>query len=60
MTHRKKNAIKNLREVVLIERKYTDRHYWYPLPKKDVSMYEGFYQNPDGNLDVLTNNDAKK
>lgn len=40
------NAIKNLREVVLIERKYTDRHYWYPLPKKDVSMYEGFYQNP--------------
>ncbi len=40
------NAIKNLREVVLLERKYTDRHYWYPLPKKDVSMYEGFYQNP--------------
>lgn len=40
------NAIKNLREVVLIERKYTDRHYWYPLPKKDVNMYEGFYQNP--------------
>lgn len=40
------NAIKNLREIVLLERKYTDRHYWYPLPKKDVSMYEGFYQNP--------------
>lgn len=40
------NAIKNLREVVLFERKYTDRHYWYPLPKKDVNMYEGFYQNP--------------
>lgn len=40
------NAIKNLREVVLFERKYTDRHYWYPLPQKDVSMYEGFYQNP--------------
>lgn len=40
------NAIKNLREEVLFERKYTDRHYWYPLPKKDVSMYEGFYQNP--------------
>lgn len=40
------NAIKNLREVVLVERKYTDRHYWYPLPKNDVNMYEGFYQNP--------------
>lgn len=40
------NAIKNLREVVLLERKYNDKHYWYPLIKKDVSMYEGFYQNP--------------
>lgn len=39
------NAIKNLREEVLIERKYTDRHYWYPLLRKDVNMYEGFYQN---------------
>lgn len=40
------NAIKNLREEVLFERRYTDRHYWFPLPKKDVSMYEGFDQNP--------------
>ncbi len=40
------NAIKNLREEILFERKYTDRHYWYPLPKKDVNMYEEFYQNP--------------
>ena len=40
------NAIKNLREVVLLERKYTDRHYWLPLPKADVYLYEGFGQNP--------------
>lgn len=40
------NAIKNLKEVVLLERKYTNRHYWFPLPKKDVQMYEGFNQNP--------------
>lgn len=40
------NAIKNLREEVLIERKYTDRHHWYPLPKNDVYLYEGFQQNP--------------
>lgn len=40
------NAIRNLREEVLLERRYTDRHYWFPLPKKDVSMYEGFDQNP--------------
>ena len=48
-----------MKEVVLVERKYTDRHYWLPLPKADVYLYEGFGQNPDGNHDVLTNNDAK-
>lgn len=40
------NPIKNLREVVLFERSYTDRHYWYPLLRKDVNIYEGFDQNP--------------
>lgn len=40
------NPIKNLREVVLFERQYTDRHYWYPLLRKDVNIYEGFGQNP--------------
>ncbi|MDR1121308.1 MAG: RagB/SusD family nutrient uptake outer membrane protein [Dysgonamonadaceae bacterium] len=38
--------VKNLRETVLFERKYTDRHYWFPLPKNDVNLYEGFGQNP--------------
>lgn len=40
------NMIKNLREEVLVERKFTDRHYWLPLPKNDVYLYEGFGQNP--------------
>ncbi len=40
------NMIRNLREEVLVERKYTDRHYWLPLPKNDVYLYEGFGQNP--------------
>ena len=40
------NAIRNLREEVLVERNYTDRHYWYPLYRDDVQMYEGFGQNP--------------
>lgn len=53
------NAIKNLREVVLLERKYTDRHYWYPLPKRMLACMKGSTRIPDGNLDVLTNNDAK-
>jgi len=38
--------VKNLREVVLFERQFTDRHYWFPLPKDDVNIYEGFGQNP--------------
>lgn len=40
------NAIRNLREVTLLERQYTDRHYWYPIPRKDANIYEGFSQNP--------------
>jgi hypothetical protein len=41
------SSVKNLRETVLMERKYTDRHYWFPLPNKnDTYLYEGFEQNP--------------
>ena len=36
----------NLREEVLLERHYTARHYWFPFPKDDVSMYPEFKQNP--------------
>jgi hypothetical protein len=38
--------VKNIRETILFERKFTDRHYWFPLPKNDVNLYEGFGQNP--------------
>lgn len=44
--HPENNPIRNLREEVLVERSYTDRHYWYPLNRDDVNMYEGFNQNP--------------
>ena len=40
------NPIRNLQEVTLLERNYTDRHYWYPILRDDVQMYEGFGQNP--------------
>lgn len=40
------NPIRNLREEILVERNYTDRHYWLPLQRDDVNMYEGFGQNP--------------
>jgi hypothetical protein len=36
----------NLREDILFERHYSEKHYWFPLLKNDVTMYEGFKQNP--------------
>ena len=44
--HPEENPIRNLREEVLFERNYTDRHYWYPINRDDVQLYEGFGQNP--------------
>lgn len=34
------------RETVIVTRQYTERNYWFPFFKKDVSIYEDFYQNP--------------
>ena len=36
----------NLREEILVERKFDDRHYWFPFRREDVNMYKEFYQNP--------------
>lgn len=38
--------VKNLREEILLERHYTERHYWFPFLKDDVNMYADFKQNP--------------
>lgn len=40
------NRVVNLRERVLIERKFSSKHYWLPLKVTDVSMYVEFGQNP--------------
>lgn len=40
------NKVLNMKEVVLVERRFSEKHYWLPLKVKDVSMYEGFNQNP--------------
>lgn len=41
------NQVQNLREEVLVERNFTARHYWLPLPNKnDTYLYAGFEQNP--------------
>ena len=38
--------VKNLREEVLLERHFTEKHNWFPFLKDDVNMYEAFKQNP--------------
>ncbi|MDE6692707.1 MAG: RagB/SusD family nutrient uptake outer membrane protein, partial [Muribaculaceae bacterium] len=41
------NQVLNLREETLMERNYSSRHFWLPLPNKnDTYLYEGFEQNP--------------
>lgn len=36
----------NLREEVLVERNFTEKHYWFPFLRDDVNMYTEFTQNP--------------
>lgn len=40
------NRILNLRERVLLQRRFDNKHYWLPLKVSDVSMYPEFGQNP--------------
>lgn len=40
------NRVVNMRESVLLERKFSSKHYWLPLKVSDVSMYPEFSQNP--------------
>jgi len=40
------NKINNLKEYVVWERFYSEKHYWLPLKRVDASMYLEFPQNP--------------
>ncbi len=42
----KEARVLNLREEVLHERQYGQKHYWFPFLKDDVNMYKEFEQNP--------------
>ncbi len=45
--HDPKDAkIGNFHRQELISRKFDSKHYWFPLPDKDIYLYEGFPQNP--------------
>lgn len=40
------NRVQNLESEVLIERNFTQRHYWLPLKRSDVNISSSFKQNP--------------
>lgn len=42
----KTNKVNNIREVVILERNFSEKHYWLPLKNADVNMYLEFPQNP--------------
>lgn len=42
----KTNKVLNIREKVILERNFSEKHYWLPLKNADVSMYLEFAQNP--------------
>ena len=46
-THDPKDAkVGNFKKKELITRHFDSKHYWFPLPDKDIYLYEGFPQNP--------------
>ena len=45
--HDPKDArVGNFHREELISRRLESKHYWFPLPDKDIYLYEGFPQNP--------------
>jgi len=47
VNHDPKDArVGNFHKKDLIVRDLKTKHYWFPLPDKDIYLYEGFPQNP--------------
>lgn len=40
------NQVANIREQVILQRNFGEKHYWLPLKVADVTLYEEFHQNP--------------
>ena len=40
------NRVVNFEEATILERKFTEKHYWLPLKRNDANMYLEFQQNP--------------
>lgn len=45
-TDTKLNKVVNYRERLILQRPFTEKHYWLPLKRADVNMYPEFFQNP--------------
>jgi hypothetical protein len=45
-TDTKVNKVVNYRERVILQRPFSEKHYWLPLKRADVNMYKEFAQNP--------------
>lgn len=45
-TNTKLNKVVNYRERLILQRPFTEKHYWLPLKRADVNMYPEFFQNP--------------
>lgn len=42
----KTNKVANFRERVILQRPFSEKHYWLPFKRADVNMYPEFKQNP--------------
>ncbi|GAA4917858.1 RagB/SusD family nutrient uptake outer membrane protein [Mucilaginibacter defluvii] len=42
----KDSRVVNFRERTILQRPFSEKHYWLPLKRADVSMYAEFKQNP--------------
>ncbi|MDT0685025.1 RagB/SusD family nutrient uptake outer membrane protein [Autumnicola psychrophila] len=42
----RENHVVNLREELILERDFSEKHYWLPLKVSDVSICPEFHQNP--------------
>lgn len=40
------NKVVNYRERVILQRNFSEKHYWLPLKRADVNIYPEFNQNP--------------
>ncbi len=45
-SHPENGHVLKFRETVLLERQLSNKHYWFPLLKSDVQIYDAFKQNP--------------